>query len=198
MPDKRKRPSGTIFRFMFFDALSPAYLGGFRAFYVFCPVFLSFWGRSESTNSGLILPKDKAASHRQYEEYGKAKPIQQRRILVKEDAMARCCKRQGGEPQAVRGVRQGEANAVFWQRKTLWLDVAKDKVVSRRQTMQYGKARPTRQRRILVKENAIPLRRCPEYGGWRVGVLPHWLFPDRGRYHVGLIWIASDHCVERF
>ena len=81
--------------------------------------------------------------------------------------------RQGGEPQAVRGVRQGEANAVFWQRKTLWLDVAKDKVVSRRQTMQYGKAKPTRQRRILVKENAIPLRRCPEYAGWRAGVFPH-------------------------
>ena len=62
------------------------------------------------------------------------------------------------------------ANAVFWQRKPLWLDVAKDKVVSRRQTMQYGKAKPTRQRRILVKENAIPLRRCPEYAGWRAGV----------------------------
>ena len=171
---------------------------GLQGILCFLPCFYGFQRGAPEAYSGSTLAKDKAASHRQYEEYGKAKPIQQRRILVKEDAMARCCKRQGGEPQAVRGVRQGEANAVFWQRKTLWLDVAKDKVVSRRQTMQYGKARPTRQRRILVKENAIPLRRCPEYGGWRVGVLPHWLFPDRGRYHVGLIWIASDHCVERF
>ena len=38
-------------------------------------------------------------------------------------------KRQGGEPQAVRAVRQGEANVVFWQRKPLWLDFAKDKAV---------------------------------------------------------------------
>ena len=47
------------------------------------------------------------------------------------------------------------ANAVFWQRKPLSLDVAKDKTVSRRQTTQYGKARSTQQRRILTKEGAI-------------------------------------------
>ena len=35
------------------------------------------------------------------------------------------------------------------------LDVAKDKAVSRRQTIQYGKARPTQQRRIFTKEDAI-------------------------------------------
>ena len=118
-----------VFQFMFFDALSPTYLEGFRAFYVFCPIFTEFRRGFASLKSGSTLPKDKAASRRQYEEYDKAKP--------------------------------------------------------------------TQQRRILVKENAIPLRRCPEYAGWRVGVLPHWLFPDRGRYHVGLIWIASDHWVER-
>ena len=36
--------SGTAFRFMFFDALSPTYLEGFRAFYVFCPIFTEFRG----------------------------------------------------------------------------------------------------------------------------------------------------------
>ena len=66
--------SGTVFRFMFFDALSPTYLEGFRAFYVFCPVFTEFRGGFASLKSGLTLPKDKAASRRQYEEYGKAKP----------------------------------------------------------------------------------------------------------------------------
>ena len=35
------------------------------------------------------------------------------------------------------------------------LDVAKDKVLSRRQTTQYGKAKSTQQRRILTKEGAI-------------------------------------------
>ena len=63
-----------VFQFMFFDALSPLYLKGFRAFYVFCPIFTDFRGVLQKLNSGSTLPKDKAASRRQYEEYGKAKP----------------------------------------------------------------------------------------------------------------------------
>ena len=59
---QRKRPSSAIFRFMFFDALSPAYLGGFRAFYVFCTIFIDFRGDFASLKSGSTLPKDKAGS----------------------------------------------------------------------------------------------------------------------------------------
>ena len=51
-----------VFQFMFFDALSSAYLEGFRAFYVFCPVFTEFRGVLQKLNSGPTLPKDKAAS----------------------------------------------------------------------------------------------------------------------------------------
>ena len=104
---------------MFFDALSSAYLGGFRAFYVFCPVFTDFREVLQKLNSGSTLPKTRRQAA---------------------DSMSSTARR---------------ANAVFWQRKPLWLDVAKDKVVSRRQTMQYGKARSTQQRRILTKEGAI-------------------------------------------
>ena len=62
---------GTVFRFMFFDALNPFIYGDLRAFYVFCPVFTDFRGGTR-LKSGSALPKDKAASRRQYEEYGKA------------------------------------------------------------------------------------------------------------------------------
>ena len=51
-----------VFQFMFFDTLSPTYLGGFRAFYVFCPVFTEFREDFTSLKSGSTLPKDKAAS----------------------------------------------------------------------------------------------------------------------------------------
>ena len=59
--------SGTVFLFMFFDALSPTYLEGFRAFYVFYPLFTEFREDFASLKSGSTLPKDKAASRRQYE-----------------------------------------------------------------------------------------------------------------------------------
>ena len=39
-------------------------------------------------HSGLTLPKDKAVSRRQTTQYGKARPTQQRRILVKEAAVS--------------------------------------------------------------------------------------------------------------
>ena len=48
---------------MFFDALNPMYLEGFRAFYVFYPVFMDFRGVLQKLNSGSTLPKGKAASH---------------------------------------------------------------------------------------------------------------------------------------
>ena len=75
------------------------------------------------------------------------------------------------------------ANAVFWQRKTLWLDVAKDKAVSRRQIIQYGKARPTQQRRIFQR---VPLS------------LP--LAPARGKlvWDVQLVEDAGDDEVDEF
>jgi len=57
-----ERWSGAMFQFMFFDALNPTYLKGFRAFYVFYPVFMDFRENSASANSGSTLPKDKAAS----------------------------------------------------------------------------------------------------------------------------------------
>ncbi len=57
---------------MFFDALNPLFLKGFRAFYVFCPVLPDFRSVSRKPNSGTTLPKDKAASRRQYKQYGKA------------------------------------------------------------------------------------------------------------------------------
>ena len=75
-----------------------------------------------------------------------------RETLRKRQLRLNFAQRQGGEPQAVHISTASQANAAFLQRKPLWLDVAKDKAVSRRQTMQYGKAKPTRQRRILVKE----------------------------------------------
>ncbi|MFA9950902.1 hypothetical protein [Dentiradicibacter hellwigii] len=49
-----------FFWFMFFDALNPAYLKGFRAFYVFCLIFTEFRGNAASLNSGATLLKDKA------------------------------------------------------------------------------------------------------------------------------------------
>ena len=52
---------------MFCDALKSVYLGGFRAIYVFCPVFTDFKKDSAGLKSGSTLPKDKAASRRQYE-----------------------------------------------------------------------------------------------------------------------------------
>ena len=51
-----------MFWFMFFDALNPTYLEGFREFYVFYPVFTDFRGVLQKLNSGSTLPKDKAAS----------------------------------------------------------------------------------------------------------------------------------------
>ena len=57
----------TVFRFMFFDALNPFIYGDHQAFYVFYPVFTDFRGVLQKLNSGSTLPKDKAASRRQYE-----------------------------------------------------------------------------------------------------------------------------------
>ena len=51
---------------MFFDALKPFIYGDLRAFYVFYPVFMDFRGVLQKLNSGSTLPKDKAASRRQY------------------------------------------------------------------------------------------------------------------------------------
>lgn len=50
-----------VFQFMFFDAVRPLYLGGFRAFYVFCLIHADLRGVPCKLNSGLTLPKDKTA-----------------------------------------------------------------------------------------------------------------------------------------
>ena len=72
---------GTVFQFMFFDALNPFIYGDLQAFYVFYPVFTDFRGVLQKLNSGPTLHKDKAS---------------QRRILAKEVAVKENRYRTGG------------------------------------------------------------------------------------------------------
>ena len=76
---------GTVFQFMFFDALNPFIYEDLQAFYVFYPVFMDFRGVLQKLNSGSTLLKDKAS---------------QRRSLVKEAAIK-------GKARPTRYVYQG-------------------------------------------------------------------------------------------
>ena len=56
---------------------------------------------------------------------------------------------------ALRVEAEAVARGVVKESENSGSTLPRDKAVSRRQTMQYGKARPTQQRRILAKEAVV-------------------------------------------